>query len=55
VFDDSVFPQGKLDLAYRRNPALRLGPVPLLNDALALQMLKDEHEREQKSAHRPRP
>jgi hypothetical protein len=40
-------PQGKLDLAYKRHPGLRLGSLPFLsNDRIALFMLEEEHHLE---------
>ena len=39
-------PKGKLDLAYKRHPGLRLGPIPLFNDGVARAIIEDELAKE---------
>jgi hypothetical protein len=41
-------PKEKLALALRNNPGLKLGPVPLGNNAVALDLLEDEFERQRR-------
>ncbi len=45
---EMLTPAGKLAEARRRQPGLNLGAIPLLNDALALQMLEDDFARERR-------
>lgn len=45
---EMLTPAGKLAEARRRQPGLRLGAIPLLNDGLALQMLEDDFARERR-------
>ncbi len=41
-------PQEKLALALKNNPALKLGPIPLGNNAVALELLEDEFARQRR-------
>ena len=41
-------PKEKLALALRNNPGLTLGPVPLGNNAVALELLEDEFARQRR-------
>lgn len=40
---------GRLQLGYKLNPGLRLGPLPLLNDGVALTMLEENVRLERKA------
>lgn len=42
-------PEGKLELAYKRHPGLKLGRLPLLNDAIAREMLEQEFAKERRA------
>lgn len=42
-------PKEKLALAHRKNPGLKLGPIPLRNNLVALELLEDEFARQRRS------
>ena len=45
---EMLTPAGRLAEARRRQPGLRLGAIPLLNDGVALRMLEDDFARERR-------
>lgn len=42
-------PEEKLALALRNNPGLKLGPIPLGNNAVALELLEEEFARQRRA------